>query len=99
PKTNLLIYTQPECKHTLSTGLSCVISHLRDKYKIPTNARKGLSRRLKTLPLSKPDDASPAKDGSPEHPKLQVHNGFACCECKFRTIHFPAMRRHFSDPL
>ncbi|KAI5456265.1 hypothetical protein BGZ63DRAFT_367450 [Mariannaea sp. PMI_226] len=68
PKTNLLICTQPECKYALSTGQSCVISHLRDKHKIPANARKGLSRLLKTVRLSKPDDGSPAEDGSPEHP-------------------------------
>ncbi|KAH6971905.1 hypothetical protein EDB80DRAFT_744228 [Ilyonectria destructans] len=99
PITNLLICTQSECKYAISIGKSCVISHLRDKHKIPTHARKGLFRLLKTLPLSKPDDVSPAEDGSLEHPKLQVYDGFACCECKFRTIHFPTMRRHFSDPL
>ncbi|KAH6974912.1 hypothetical protein EDB80DRAFT_594986, partial [Ilyonectria destructans] len=74
-------------------------SHLRDKYKISTNARKDLSRLLKTLPLSKPDDASPAEHGSPEHPKLQVYDGFACCKCKSRTIYFLAMRCYFLDPL
>ncbi|KAH6983611.1 hypothetical protein BKA56DRAFT_615579 [Ilyonectria sp. MPI-CAGE-AT-0026] len=52
PATNLLICTQPKCKYALSTGPSCVVSHLWDKHDISTKARKGLSESIITFPTA-----------------------------------------------
>lgn len=67
----LLIYTRESYKFALSNGPSRITTHLRDKHNIPTEARKGLSRLLKSLsprPLD-PDDTLPQADGSIEHDK------------------------------
>ncbi|KAH7248230.1 hypothetical protein B0J15DRAFT_562411 [Fusarium solani] len=37
-------------------------------------------------------------DGSSEHDKLRVYEGFACIHCPFRTISRQLMRRHLSSP-
>ncbi|KAJ0131177.1 hypothetical protein HZ326_25719 [Fusarium oxysporum f. sp. albedinis] len=74
----LLICTIETCKFALSNGPSRVTTHLRDKHNISTEARKGLNQLLKSLspaPL-KPDDASPRADGSAEHDKVRVYEGF-----------------------
>ncbi|VTO87342.1 unnamed protein product [Fusarium graminearum] len=96
----LLICTRESCKFALSNGPSRVTTHLRDKHNISAEARKGLNKLLKSLspiPLE-PDDASPRADGSPEHDKLRVYEGFACINCQFRTINLPLARRHQSNP-
>ncbi|WKT53616.1 Protein of unknown function DUF3505 [Fusarium oxysporum f. sp. vasinfectum] len=96
----LLICTRESCKFALSNGPSRITTHLRDKHNISAEARKGLNKLLKSLspvPLE-PDDASPRADGSPEHDKLRVYEGFACINCQFRTINLPLTRRHQSNP-
>ncbi|KAJ3453805.1 hypothetical protein MRS44_018437 [Fusarium solani] len=97
----VLICTQDDCKFALSNGPSRVTTHLRDKHNIPTEARKGLSRLLKSLSppgLLDPDEAPLRADGSSEHDKLRVYEGFACIHCPFRTISRQLMRRHLSSP-
>ncbi|KAI3574084.1 hypothetical protein IWW34DRAFT_634380 [Fusarium oxysporum f. sp. albedinis] len=87
-KACLLICTQESCKFALSNGPSQVVAHLRDKHNIPTEARKGLHRLLKSLSpkLLDPNKALLPADGSARHDKLQVYEGFACLNCPFRTI-------------
>ncbi|CAM1507683.1 Fc.00g073240.m01.CDS01 [Cosmosporella sp. VM-42] len=98
PKVRLLICSRPTCKYALSTKSAAITSHLRDKHRIPPQARKGLSRLLKTLDLRNPKEVGTLADASPEHPQLKLHDGFACRQCQFKTIHLPAIKRHFSDP-
>lgn len=95
-QSKLLICTQPTCRYALGSSPTCVTSHLRDKHNLPRHTRKGLSKLLRTLGLYNPTDVDPLADASPEHAKLKVYDGFACCHCPFRTIHLPTMRRHFS---
>ncbi|KAM6506734.1 hypothetical protein FALCPG4_018851 [Fusarium falciforme] len=100
-RARVLICTQDDCKFALSNGPSRVTTHLRDKHNIPTEARKGLSRLLKSLSppgLLDPDEAPLRADGSPEHDKLRVYEGFACIHCPFRTISRQLIRRHLSSP-
>ncbi|EXK76860.1 hypothetical protein FOQG_18408 [Fusarium oxysporum f. sp. raphani 54005] len=99
-KACLLICTQESCKFALSNGPSQVVAHLRDKHNIPTEARKGLHRLLKSLSpkLLDPNKALLPADGSARHDKLQVYEGFACLNCPFRTISIQLMRRHQSSP-
>ncbi|KAJ3453401.1 hypothetical protein MRS44_017648 [Fusarium solani] len=100
-EARVLICTRDQCKFALSTGPSRVTTHLRDKHNIPSEARKGLSRLLKSLPppgLLDPEEAPPRADRSAEHDKLRVYEGFACVHCVFRTINLQLMRRHLSDP-
>ncbi|KAH6974818.1 hypothetical protein EDB80DRAFT_659046 [Ilyonectria destructans] len=101
-EAQVLICFRDECEYALCVKGSRVTTHLRDKHNIPEEARKGLTRFLKTLPqpsLRDPDKATPRADGSPEHDLLRVYDGFACSKCGFRTISLQSMRRHFSDPL
>ncbi|KAH6876790.1 hypothetical protein B0T10DRAFT_497227 [Thelonectria olida] len=100
-EARVLICTRDQCKFALSTGPSRVTTHLRDKHNIPSEARKGLSRLLKSLPppgLLDPEEAPPRADRSAEHDKLRVYEGFACVHCVFRTISLQLMRRHLSGP-
>ncbi|EXM15209.1 hypothetical protein FOTG_16424 [Fusarium oxysporum f. sp. vasinfectum 25433] len=92
----LLICTQESCKFALSNSPSQVVAHLRDKHNVPTEARKGLHRLLKSLSptLLDPNKAPLPADGSACHDKLQVNEGFACLDCPFRTINIQLMRRH-----
>ncbi|KAM5526854.1 hypothetical protein FOXYSP1_20687 [Fusarium oxysporum f. sp. phaseoli] len=71
-KACLLICTQESCKFALSNGPSQVVAHLRDKHNIPTEARKGLHRLLKSLSpkLLDPNKALLPADGSARHDKL-----------------------------
>jgi hypothetical protein len=96
----LLICTQESCKFALSNSPSQVVAHLRDKHNVPTEARKGLHRLLKSLSptLLDPNKAPLPADGSARHDKLQVYEGFACLDCPFRTISIQLMRRHQSSP-
>ncbi|KAH7231700.1 uncharacterized protein BKA55DRAFT_523974 [Fusarium redolens] len=96
----LLICTRDSCQFALSNGPSRVTTHLRDKHNVSTEARKGLSQLLKSLsprPLD-PDSASTLADGTAEHDKLRVYEGFACINCQFRTINIQSIRRHQSNP-
>ncbi|EXK77479.1 hypothetical protein FOQG_17808 [Fusarium oxysporum f. sp. raphani 54005] len=96
----LLICTQESCKFALSNSPSQVVAHLRDKHNVPTEARNGLHRLLKSLSptLLDPNKAPLPADGSARHDKLQVYEGFACLDCPFRTISIQLMRRHQSSP-
>ncbi|KAH6971950.1 hypothetical protein EDB80DRAFT_735855 [Ilyonectria destructans] len=85
-QSKLLICTQPTCRYALGSSPTCVTSHLRDKHNLPRHTRKGLSKLLRTLGLYNPTDVDPLADASPEHAKLKVYDGFACCHCPFRTI-------------
>ncbi|KAJ4181393.1 hypothetical protein NW767_014158 [Fusarium falciforme] len=53
---------------------------------------------LKAQGLLDPDKALPREDGSPEHTHLQIHDGFDCNGCSFRTVSLQSMKRHYSDP-
>ncbi|KFA55188.1 hypothetical protein S40293_09894 [Stachybotrys chartarum IBT 40293] len=97
PSAELLLCTSANCQYSLCIKKAQVTSHLRDKHDIPAASRIGVTRLLRHLDLGNPNSAAPPKDGSPEHPKLQMYKGFACLHCDFRTIHLPSMRRHPSD--
>ncbi|KAJ9412792.1 hypothetical protein QL093DRAFT_2570444 [Fusarium oxysporum] len=96
----LLICTRDSCQFALSNGPSRVITHLRDKHNVSTDARKGLNQLLKSLspgPLD-PESALTLADRTAEHDKLRVYEGFACINCQFRTINIQSIRRHQSNP-
>ncbi|KAH7136946.1 hypothetical protein B0J13DRAFT_677715 [Dactylonectria estremocensis] len=55
PKARVLICCRDKCKYTLSVDDSNVTTHLWDKRDIPGEARKGLTKFLKSLGLCGPD--------------------------------------------
>lgn len=99
-KTHALICFRPECECALFVDNSRVTSHLRDKHKIPEEARKGVTKFLKSLSpqCANPDQLDPLKDGSSTHEFLRLHDGFACDGCDFRTVSLQSITRHYSDP-
>ncbi|WKT40266.1 Protein of unknown function DUF3505 [Fusarium oxysporum f. sp. vasinfectum] len=99
-EAHLLICTQESCKFALFNAPSQVVAHLRDKHHIPTEARKGLYRLLKSLSptLLDPHRTPLPADSSARHDKLQVYEGFVCLNCPFRTISTQLTRRHQSNP-
>ena len=99
PNERLLICCHDECGYALSVSRSQVTSHLRDKHGVSEELRKGLTRYLnQEHPYNFRDPASlPTRpDGSPPHPKLQLHEGYACCLCRYRTINPFRLSRHLS---
>jgi hypothetical protein len=89
PNERLLICCQLQCGYALSIAGSQVTSHLREKHGISKDLRKGLTQYLQqVLPYEFRDPTSvPARpDGSPTHPKLQLHDGYACRLCRYWTI-------------
>src|SRR5258706_638927 len=77
----LLICSRPECGFALSVSRSQVTSHLRDKHQVPEELRRGLTQHLKNdypHKISDPASAAPRPDGSPVHPMLKLHDGYAC---------------------
>ncbi|KAL6789482.1 hypothetical protein GGI42DRAFT_347252 [Trichoderma sp. SZMC 28013] len=99
PSAGILICSYDECKHALSVRASHVTTHLWEKHKVPLEARKNLPKVLKTLHLQNPDQAPPRNDGSPEHPLLQVYEGFACSGCRFRSLNLRLTKQHYTNPL
>ncbi len=96
---HLLICVRDGCKFALSAEGSRVTTHLRDKHNVSSEARKGLSRLLKSFApqgILNPEKAEPRPDGSPEHDKLRVYDGFLCRYCPFRTISPQLIRRHLA---
>ncbi|KAK2122402.1 hypothetical protein NOF04DRAFT_1196098, partial [Fusarium oxysporum II5] len=83
----------------LSITGSHVITYLREKHYIPEDARKGLTKILRSIPgLLSPNLIQPRKDGIIKHPHLRTHDGFHCDRgCNFRTASFQLIKRHFSD--
>ncbi|KAL6789470.1 hypothetical protein GGI42DRAFT_367014 [Trichoderma sp. SZMC 28013] len=98
-KKSTLICSYNECKHALLVRASHVTTHLWENHKIPWEARKKFPKILKTLRLQNPSQAPPRDDGSPEHPLLQVYEGFACSGCKFRSLNLRLTKQHYSNPL
>jgi Orsellinic acid/F9775 biosynthesis cluster protein D len=94
----VLVCRRNQCLCALSTAGSRVTTHLRDKHNVPSDARKGLTKMLRSQGILDPDEAPPREDGSPEHPYLRTYDGFACGGCTFRTVSLQSMKRHFSDP-
>ncbi|KAH7191394.1 hypothetical protein BKA60DRAFT_427641, partial [Fusarium oxysporum] len=84
-----VICCRRECQSVLSIAGPRVITHLRDKHHIPEDARKGLTKILKSIPgLLNPDFIQSREDGSTEHPHLRTYDGFHCGGCSFRTVSF-----------
>jgi hypothetical protein len=97
--TRLLICCWPECRFALSTARSQVTTHLREKHRAPEDFRKGLTHYLKhehPYEFADPAAVPPRPDGSDVHPSLQLHNGYACRACSYRTINLLLMSRHIS---
>jgi hypothetical protein len=95
----LLICCRSECQYALSTALSQVTSHLRDKHNVPDDLRKGLTqivRRGYPYSFRNPTEVALRDNGSPIHPKLRLYEGFACRKCKYRTISYSEFSRHAS---
>jgi hypothetical protein len=84
----------------ISTNGSRVATHLHRNHGVLLEARKGLRKVLTTVcpaVFQAPNAIPPHEDGSPEHPCLQTHDGYACHGCPFRTVSLQLMNRHFSD--
>jgi hypothetical protein len=99
-ESQALLCSWPGCLCAISTTNSRVTTHLYEKHGVPRTERKGLSKTLATAcpaGFRAPDDIPLREDGSPEHPFLQTHDGFACHGCVFRTVSLQLMKRHFSD--
>ena len=99
PNERLLICCHRECGFALSVARSQVTSHLREKHSVPEELRKGLTQYLnKEHPHDFRDPATlPTRsDGSPPHPKLQLHEGYACRLCHYRTTNPFKIAQHLS---
>lgn len=96
PEAHVLICCHTECGYALCVDDSNVTTHLK-KHDIPLEARKGLTKLVKSLRLCNPDKASPRADGSPEHTCLKLYSGFSCRLCRFRTASLQLAKRHYSD--
>lgn len=87
------------CKYALSTTNSQVTSHLRDKHGVAEGLRKGLTHYLRDVhpyEFRNPAKIPVREDGCFIHPELQIHQGFACRECLYRTINYLLLTRHVS---
>ncbi|OBT40548.1 hypothetical protein VE00_08993 [Pseudogymnoascus sp. WSF 3629] len=96
----LLICYWPECGFALSTARSQVTSNLRDKHRVPEDLWKGPTHYFKYGHLYKfadPASVPPRPNGSAIHPKLQLHDGYACRECPYRTVNPFIIGRHISS--
>jgi hypothetical protein len=83
-----------ECGYALASDRSQVTSHLRDKHHIDQRDRRGLTKHLNTrypLGFRNPAEVPLRANGSDIHPRLAVHEGFACCG--YRTV--GASRRYW----
>lgn len=99
-ESRLLICYRTQCKYALSCNKSQPTSHLRDNHGVGEDARQGLTRYLNSLfpdGFQNPATAPSRQDGSPEDPKLQFHEGFACRQCPYRTIYADSRSRHLSQ--
>jgi hypothetical protein len=99
PRERVLICCHPDCGYALSVTRSQVTSHLREKHRIPEELRKGLTQYLKrehTNAFRDPATLLTRPNGSTVHPKLQVHDGYACRLCQYKTINPFMMYRHSS---
>jgi hypothetical protein len=76
-EAHAVICCRQECQSALSNAGSRVTTHLRDKHHVPEDARKGLTKILKSIPgLLNPDLIQPREDGSTEHPHLRTSMAF-----------------------
>ncbi|KAL5434706.1 hypothetical protein PMIN06_011321 [Paraphaeosphaeria minitans] len=87
-----------KCKYALATSGSQVTTHLDKKHYVSKELRKGLTRYLRQHPCGfKDPNAIPIRpNGSPPHPELRVHEGFACRECDFYTTSSKLLTGHLS---
>jgi len=84
----LLICCRSECQYTLSTALSQVTSHLRDKYNVPDDLCKGLTQHGYSYSFRNPTEVVLCANGSLIHPKLRLYEGFACRKYKYYIISY-----------
>ncbi|KAH9203936.1 hypothetical protein DL95DRAFT_320451, partial [Leptodontidium sp. 2 PMI_412] len=99
PVEHLLICCARGCGYALTVARSKVTSHLREKHNMPKELRDRVTHHLKhEIPYTFWDPARvPLRDdGSSVHPKLRVHEGFACRECRSLTVNFEMLSRHIS---
>ncbi len=86
------------CGYALAVDRSQATSHLRDKHGVDQGDRRGLTKYLSTQypnGFRNPAEVPLRTDGSDVHPRLVVHEGFACCS--FRTINYHELTRHISQ--
>jgi hypothetical protein len=84
------------CQYALSVDGTQASSHLRKKHHIPQDQRNGLDQYLHQHHFQSPGKAQPRSDGLPPHPALQVHPGFQCLQCQYRTTSLDLMGRHLA---
>jgi hypothetical protein len=95
----LLICCRTECGYTLSVEYSQVMSHLRDKYNIVADLRRGITYILKheyTSFFPNPMEVAERDDSAVIYAKLHLYKGFACREYNYNTINYPELSRYIS---
>ncbi|KAH6689252.1 hypothetical protein BKA61DRAFT_717673 [Leptodontidium sp. MPI-SDFR-AT-0119] len=96
PKEQLLICG--ECGYALAVERSQATSHLRDKHRINQGDRRGLTKHLNARypqGFRNPAGVPLRADGSEIHPRLRVHEGFACYS--YRTVNYHELTKHISQ--
>jgi hypothetical protein len=86
------------CGYALAPDRSQATSHLRDKHHIDQGDRRGLTKHLNTQyphGFRNPAEVPLRANGSDIHPRLAVHEGFACCN--FRTVNYHELTKHISQ--
>ena len=87
-----------ECGYALAVERSQATSHLRDKHHIDHGDRRGLTKHLNTQyphGFRNPAEVPLRADGSDIHPRLAVHEGFACFS--YRTVNYHELTKHISQ--
>lgn len=87
------------CRYALATANSQVSIHLRDKHNEPEELRRSLTHHLKyelAYTFQDPAEVALRKNGSPVHPHLHLHDGFACRQCTYHTVNYGELTKHLS---
>lgn len=92
PSGPALIYQT--CKYALAVSGTQVTSHLRAKHQTPRHLRSGLTKYIQALSLPDPATIGLRIDGAPTHLWLQVHKGYSCRQCDYRTTSLDLITRY-----
>jgi hypothetical protein len=85
------------CQYTLAVSGSQVTSHLWNKHQICPESRRDITPLIRSLKIPNPRDIHLRPDQSLVCLHLVVYRGYACLNCKHRTINLETMTRHVSS--
>jgi hypothetical protein len=93
-----MICGRSECGYALTVDRSEVTSHLRGKHRVDQQERRGLTNHPNARyphGFRNPVEVPLRANGSDIHPRLEVHEGFACYS--YRTVNYHELTKHISQ--